>query len=337
MQSTLPSIREYKSSRLYAEGFSVIKSFFEHRNKKKELEKMERIYRYLPENVLRVVMKTDSELKKEVCEVRLRAEAPLSFSTYSKNLIVTPEGRISQKTKDAFICTSRDVTQAVNKFCEGSVYRYMSTINSGYIVTPEGVRVGVSGEGIYEKNKIASVSSFSSLNIRLSRDIEGSGDKLSRYVSLHKGASVLILSPPGYGKTTVIRSVAKALSEGKFSSPLRVSLIDERGEILPKGNIGLIDRFLGYSKPDGIEIAVRLFSPEYIICDEIGLSDDTKAILSVQNSGVPFIATAHAKNLSEALLRPNINELIKARVFDTFVRLEKGIEGVETVFEEMKQ
>ncbi len=298
---------------------------------------MERIYRYLPESVLKVIMKTKSEVKKEVCEVRLRADAPLSFSTYSRNLLVTPEGRITSKVKDAFVCSSRDVIQAVNRFCEGSVYRYMSTINSGYIVTSDGVRVGVSGEGIYEKNKIASVSSFSSLNIRLSRNIEGVGDKISRYITQNKGASVLVVSPPGYGKTTVIRSAAKALSEGKFSDPLRVALIDERGEILPNGANGLLDRFCGYSKPDGIEIAVRLFSPEYIICDEIGLADDTRAILSVQNSGVPFIATAHAKNLSEALLRPNISELIKARVFDTFVRLEKGREGVETVFEELKQ
>jgi stage III sporulation protein AA len=212
----------------------------------------------------------------------------------------------------------------------------MSTINSGYIVTSEGIRVGICGEGIYEKGKITSVSSFSSLNVRLSREYDSSGDEISRYISHHKGASVLIVSPPGYGKTTVLRSVTKALGEGKFSQPVRVSLIDERGEILPNFKNGLIDRFLGYSKPDGIEIAVRVFSPEYIICDEIGLADDTEAILSVQNSGVPFIATTHSENISKALLRPNINALVKSGVFNTFVRLEKSDEGVKTVFEELR-
>lgn len=297
---------------------------------------MDRVYQYLPEDLGAYIKKLPEETKKQVCEIRLRKNAPFSISTYSKNLFIDKSGKITNKLKDGIICTPAHLTTAVNGFCQGSVYRYMTTINSGFIVTPEGLRVGVCGEGIYDGDKISSVSSFSSVNIRLSRNIENAGDLLSRYIAQNKGSSLLIISPPGYGKTTVIRSVAKALGNGRFSAPMRVSVIDERGEILPDGATGLIDRFLGYSKPHGIEIAVRLFTPEYIICDEIGLFDDTRAILSVQNSGVPFVATAHGNSLSEVLKRPNIKELIEHNVFNTFVRLEKKEEGAICVFEELE-
>lgn len=296
---------------------------------------MERVYHYLPDELVGYMKWLPEELKKEVCEIRLRKDAPLSISTYNKNLFLDKNGKITGKIKDSIVCNPHHLTTAVNRFCQGSVYRYMSTINSGFIVTPEGVRVGVCGEGIYDGGKISSVSSFTSVNIRLSHNIENAGDLLSRYIARNKGTSLLIVSPPGYGKTTVIRSVAKALGNGRFSAPMKVSVIDERGEILPDGGAGLIDRFLGYSKPHGIEIAVRLFTPDYIICDEIGLFDDTQAILSVQNSGVPFIATAHGNNLSDVLKRPNIKELIEHKVFDTFVKLEKNEEGAICVFEEL--
>lgn len=296
---------------------------------------MERIYPYLPDNIKTVIQKLPRELKSNIAELRLRKNALISLSTYTKNLFITRDGKVSIKKENAITSSKEDISFIVRQLCEGSVYRYMNGINSGYIVTENGVRVGICGEAMYEKRELSGVSSFSSLNIRLPHDYDNSGDKISEYISRKKNSSVLIMSPSGYGKTTVIRSVAKALSEGKFSQPLRVSLIDDRGEILPFGSSGLIDRFLGYSKPDGIEIAVRLFNPEYIICDEIGLSDDTEAILSVQNSGVPFIATTHAKGIKEALLRPNIRKLINHRVFDTFVRLEKGENGVDSVFEEL--
>ncbi len=298
---------------------------------------MERIYHYLPEKVSSALRSLSPELKKEITEIRLRKNAHASLSTYSKNLFLNVDGKVTNKIKESLTCDAKDIALIVNRFCQGSVYRYMSTINTGFIVTDDGVRVGVCGEGIYDGGKINSVSSFSSVNIRLSREIDSAGDAISKYLAAHKNASVLIVSPPGYGKTTVIRSVAKAISGGKFSSPLRVSVIDERGEILLGECDGLIDRFLGYSKPDGIEIAVRLFSPEYVICDEIGLSDDTKALLSVQNSGVPFIATTHGRTLVDALKRPNIKELVEHGIFDTFVRIEKSEKESVCVFEEIER
>lgn len=298
---------------------------------------MKRLYSYLPHNIYAIINGLPDEIKNGACELRLRRGGVLSLSSYTRNIVITSKGQVTNKVQDGYVCTSEDITSTVARLTEGSVYRYMPTINSGYIVTREGIRVGIAGECVRTSGNITSVTDFSAINIRIPHEIDQSGDTVLHYLCQHPRSSLLIYSPAGYGKTTVIRSVAKGLANGKFSSPQRVAVIDERGEILPDGATGLTDRFLGYSKPEGIEIAVRLFSPEYIVCDEIGLTDDTRAILSVQNCGVPFIATTHGNSLDEILLRPNIRELIEHQIFQGFARLDRVDGKSITVFEEREK
>lgn len=293
---------------------------------------MHRLYQYLPQNIISVLSAVP--INTAVCELRLRRGGVLSLSTYTKNLFVTPCGKLTSTIGEGYRCSDTDVLSTVSRLTEGSVYRYMNTINSGYIVTREGIRAGIAGEAVYTDGRITSVADFTSLNIRLPHEIESAGDTvLSRIKSTP--TSVLVYSPSGYGKTTVIRSVAKGIALGKYASPKRVAVIDERGEILPGGNCGLTDRLLGYTKPQGIEIAVRLFNPEYVVCDEIGLSDDVEAILSVQNTGVPFIATTHGKSLEDLMHRPCVRRLIDSNVFGAFARLERQGNECKTVFEEL--
>lgn len=295
---------------------------------------MQRLYNYLPKKLKSMISSLPEETQNSVCELRLRTGGVLSLSTYTKNLFVTPCGKITTDIRRGYVCEEGDVSDVVSGLTEGSVYRYMNTINSGYIVTGEGIRVGIAGEAVYTSGGIASVSGFSCLNIRLPHDIDNSGDTILGFIRNNPGHSILLCAPAGWGKTTVIRSVAKGIALGRLACPQRVSVIDERGEILPEGASGLIDRLNGYSKPDGIEIAARLFSPEYIICDEIGLHDDVDAILSVQNTGIPFIATTHGRCFDEIVLRPNIKKLIDHRVFSDFAHLERHGGKCITVFEE---
>ncbi len=293
---------------------------------------LEHIYSLLPENIAGFIKKLSSDF--ELCEIRLRRNAPLSISTYRKNLFFDKNGDVTGDISKSYICTEKDVSYLVNRLCEGSVYRYMSTVNSGYIVTPHGIRAGVCGECIYEGKAISAVGSFYSVNVRIPHEIDNAGDSVSRYIAQNPHASILVCSPPGYGKTTVVRSVAKAVATGKFAPPRRVAVIDERGEILPTGTLGLIDRFSGYRKSDGIEIATRLFSPELIVCDEIGYSDDVEALLSVQNNGVPLLATTHGESVERALARPNIKKLAEAGVFNVFALIEKENGGCRITVKE---
>lgn len=282
---------------------------------------LEHLKSLLPENIAGFINKLSSGF--EICEIRFRRNAPLSISTYRKNLFFDKNGDVTGDISKSYMCTEKDVSYLINRLCEGSVYRYMSTINSGFIVTPKGIRAGVCGECIYDGKTISAVGSFYSVNVRIPHDIDNAGDTVSRYITQNPHSSILVCSPPGYGKTTVIRSVAKAVATGRFAQPRRVAVIDERGEILPSGAVGLIDRFSGYRKSDGIEIASRLFSPELIVCDEIGYSDDVEALLSVQNNGVPLLATTHGASVDSVLARPNIKRLADAGVFNAIAFIEK--------------
>ena len=84
-----------------------------------------------------------------------------------------------------------------------------------------------------------------------------------------------------------------------------------------------IDILEEYPRGVGIEIAVRALNPQFIICDEIGSFAEASALLSVRNSGVPIIASAHGDDIQGLVSRPGIRELFDAGIFDSYIHLER--------------
>ncbi len=285
---------------------------------------------YLSPRVKKAAMSLEAETAQKVCEIRLRLDLPLSFSTYTGALFVNNEGKPCRIDKSVITCTE-DIKYTLNRLCQGSVYRYADTIKNGYIVTPEGIRAGICGQAVYEGGSLGVIDNYTAVNLRIPRSMDVLCAPIIRQINQNGLCSMLVFSPPGVGKTTLIRALALQLS-----LKYRVALIDEKGEILPpcmiKGG-GMCDILRGYNKPRGMEIAIRTLSPEVIICDEIGMNDDIPSILSVQNSGVSLIATAHAHNISGLMAKPNIRMLCEAGVFERFVRLEKGSDGMKIIFD----
>ena len=257
-----------------------------------------------------------------VNEIRLRRGLAFSLTEGTKNIYIDSSGRPSD-IKEAIRCSDDDMEFARNRICEGSVYRHMTTILEGYIVTDRGLRVGVCGEGIYSAGRLTSVDRFNSVNIRIPHNVTGCSIELGERYRAHP-ASTLIYSPPGMGKTTFIRDLALELSRC-----FRVAVADEKCEIFPRlsnyaSSGGMLDIFTGYRKAEAMEIATRTMSPELIICDEIGANDDTEAILSMQNSGCRLIATAHAEEKEDLMKKPNIKRLIDGGVFSLVVGLDRS-------------
>jgi stage III sporulation protein AA len=171
---------------------------------------------------------------------------------------------------------------------------------------------------------VAGVYDVSALNIRLPTHIKSVGEPICKLIrAMRERKGVLIYSPPGVGKTTLLRSVAYKMASG--ISPWRVSIIDTRGELALSfdGSGATVDLLTGYPKSVGIEIAARTMNPELMVCDEIGDAEEARAIIGAQNCGVPLLASAHGADLGGLLRRTGIRELHIAGVFGAYVGIER--------------
>lgn len=208
--------------------------------------------------------------------------------------------------------------------CHGSLYAYVDTIREGYLSPGEGVRVGVAGSAAVEDGKIVGVGELDGLVIRIPHTVRVNADALLRRLfESGQVGSLLLFSPPGVGKTTLLRAVA----EGAASAPYckQTVIVDTRRELRQglDGTALTLQTLSGYPREIGIEIAVRSLGAELIVCDEIGGDADAKAILSAANCGVPLVASAHAGSIGELLCRPSMLLLHRARVFSTYASLSR--------------
>lgn len=208
--------------------------------------------------------------------------------------------------------------------CHGSLYAHIDTIREGYLSPGEGIRVGVAGSAAVEDGKIVGVGEIDGLVIRIPHPVRvNANELLSRLFDSGQVGSLLVFSPPGVGKTTMLRAIA----EGAASAPhcKQTVLVDTRCELREGLNATFLtlQTLSGYPREVGIEIAVRSLGAELIVCDEIGGDADAKAILSAANCGVPLAASAHASSIGELLARPALLSLHRARIFSTYALLSR--------------
>ena len=277
---------------------------------------IEHLRRYLPQEMYRLIEKFEGS----VTEIRIRRGKALSLT------LARGEGG-AYGYGENYVCPLivHDVmmNQIIASLCHNSLYSHMDSMTEGYIAMKEGFRVGVVGRAVCENEKIKYLSSINSLNIRIPRFVYNIS--LEIYRLLAQGffcKSVLIFSPPNMGKTTILRDLIRQLSSGAPSR--RVAVVDSRCEIETEllRESCHVDFLSGYPRGKGIEIATRTLSAQYIVCDEIGGTEETQSLLSAQNAGVPVIATAHASTTNELLLRENIRMLHERHLFSYYVGIQ---------------
>lgn len=288
----------------------------------------------LPNTIKDILVNLPNELKAKTCEINLRTNRPLCLQTLTGTYFLKQSLEVTKKyqkqNNNYLVVNKNDIEETMKIITQYSIHSFKDEINQGYITILGGHRVGLSGTGSFIKNEIQSVSDINSINLRIAREINNSSKELLKLIDWKNPISVLIAGSPSSGKTTIIRDLCKNLSDGQDDvSPYKVSLIDERNEIaavkdgIAQNDVGVLtDIFNSYKKSIAIEIAIRVMSPKIIIIDEIGTTDEKNAILSGANAGVKVIATVHARSFIELENKPEINELLKLKVFEKIIFLE---------------
>ena len=266
--------------------------------------------RYLPKilgGALCLFVLKNEKTAKEITEIRLRAGGAFSVSTSFGDIFFDLNGNVCKKP---VICTEDDIEECVRKLCDGSYHSHEDEIKNGFISMKNGMRAGIAPT--YSSN--GEVYFINSVNIRLPKEVMGVSDALFEKTGI---SSTLIYSPPGAGKTTVLKDMIRNFSK----SSIRCAVIDARSE-LSACRFPLADYFLNGEKARCIESAVRTMCPQMIVCDEIG-ADESSGIIEAANSGVPFTATCHASSFDELLRRPFVKKLYDARVFENYAKLTR--------------
>ena len=276
--------------------------------------------------LLRSVSETE---KPDINEIRLRRGGRLSVSAYGREYFVCPDGRLSLCVTDGAELRDDDIDTAFSRALRGSVHSFRREIAEGYVTAAGGCRVGFCGQAVISPERgyvTDNVRDISSVNIRIAREIKGCAEQIFLRCFQNGLTGLLIAGPPSSGKTTVLRDLTRLLSER-----YRVSLIDERNEIAassggrPQNDVGPhTDVFSSYDKYSAIMTAVRVMSPQVIVCDEIGSRKDLEALGYALGSGVCIAASCHAGSYEEALRKKTIKKLIKAGAFGACAVLGTG-------------
>lgn len=236
-------------------------------------------------------------------EIRLRLDRPVELVLQSGSIWL--KGAITQA----------DLNFVVNTASKYSPWA-ATTMRLGYITAAGGHRIGLCGECVTQDGLMTGIRNVTSLCIRVARDIVGIAPQLRP-----EHGSLLIIGPPGSGKTTMLRDIVRQISEKEA-----VALVDERGEVFPLGcgfSTGQkLDVLTNCSKKQGITMALRVMGPAYIAVDEITAQDDCDALLQAGWCGVNLLATAHAADKYDFISRPVYSPLVQSGIFNSMLFLK---------------
>ena len=209
------------------------------------------------------------------------------------------------------------------RLMDNSVYARAGEIQNGYFTAAGGFRVGVCGR--IDAGSV-DLSGITSICIRFARQKIGCAVRLHEIIAREAYASMLIVSPPGMGKTTMLRDLARSLS----AAGAQIAIADERREIcgcvggVPQMDVGVrTDIMDGGAKHIAIPMLVRSMAPDIVIADEIGNAADADCLLDARRCGASIIASAHGRTIGEAAQRGCIARLFENGAFDYAALLGK--------------
>ncbi len=289
------------------------------------------ILKYLSKSIQENINKIQIENSKDKLEeIRLRNNKPIILKLCDDEIIIN------------YTVTTEDLLETLEKITENSVYTYENQISNGFITLHGGHRVGITGNGVSQDEKIINISYISGMNFRIAREIKGCSDFiLNEVYKMGEFQNTLILGAPGAGKTTLLRDLIRQISNGNiYNKGLNVGVVDERNEIasmykgVPQTDLGIrTDIISNIPKTIGIRMLIRSMSPQVIAVDEIGGENDCQAIYYAMCSGTKGIFTAHGNSLNDIKINNEIKQLLDYKLVEKIIVLDKRKkEKVSNVF-----
>lgn len=287
---------------------------------------------------IRQLFEQAAKQMKQLREIRIRIGGPVLFYIGDGEYYVDTLGQITAEKNKGISFSREEIEDIVSYICKYSPYAYKEQLKQGFLTVEGGHRIGVAGEIVLEGEEIKSIKNIRFLNIRISHQVIGAAAPVLKYLykkgereTVREVFNTMIISPPGFGKTTLLRDLVREISDGnEWSVGQTVGVVDERSEIAgcfmgePQNKIGIRTDVLDRCpKVHGMMMLIRSMAPRVVAIDELGTVEDVRALKKVIHCGCQVFVTIHGESMEEIFQKSFLREILSERCFQRFIVLKK--------------